>query len=87
MSVPLPPTVPPPTPNAPKATIISEVTLPATDPARLGHFDTLITYQTDPLHRYTVRIASDHPTENEILAAIRNDYASRAHLAGKEIAL
>jgi len=49
--------------------------------------DTMITYQVDPLHTYSVIIPSAHPTESEIMAAVRADYAQRSKISNMEIPL
>jgi len=69
------------------AKIISVISIPSRDPERLGEMDTMITYQVDPLHTYSVIIPSAHPTESEIMAAVRADYAQRSKISNMEIPL
>jgi len=69
------------------AKIISVISIPSREPSRLGEMDTLITYQVDPLHTYSVIIPESHPSEADIMAAVRADYAQRSKISNMEIPL
>lgn len=74
MSVPLPTTQTP----TPTFTVKSVLDVPAQEPTRLGKMDALITYQTDPLHSYTIRLPAENLSKDLVMAAIRADYAKRS---------
>jgi len=69
------------------AKIISVISIPSREPSRLGEMDTMVTYQVDPLHTYSVIIPESHPSEADIMAAVRADYAQRSKISNMEIPL
>jgi hypothetical protein len=69
------------------AQIVSVISVPATEPDRLGKFDTRVTYRVGTANYFTVTVPKEHPTAAEIEAAIKADYAQRKELLGRTIQL
>jgi hypothetical protein len=75
------------TPSKPTAKILGEYTQYSIDPNRQGKLDTIIMYQIDPLHTYQVTIPFDHPSDQQVEAAIRQDWSTRSSRFRKEIVM
>jgi len=69
--------------------ILDKREIPSADPARVGKFDALITYQVDTFRTYLITVPQEELTpeaEDEVIkAAIRKDLAERERWAGKEL--
>jgi hypothetical protein len=74
-----------PQPEEPTVTVISTLDVPSTDPARLGKMDMMITYRSDPLHSFTIRIPAEGITLAKVDAAIRSDYATRKQYINRQV--
>jgi len=89
-----PPAVPPGPPPPGKIRIIDRVRIPSPDPARVGKFDEIITYQDQALRTYMVTIPAEElegKTEEEqeqiIAKYIKAQVAERQRWVGREIAI
>jgi len=69
----------------PKVTVISTIESPSNNPARTGKNDYYITYQIDPLHRYTLVLPAETFTEAILDLAVRQDYKKRQPFINREI--
>jgi len=58
---------------------------PSIDPARMGKFDVIITYQTDAFHTYLVTLPKDGLSEEKIKEAIKKEMTEREKWIGKDI--
>ena len=68
-------------------TILSVRQFPATDLSRAGQTDTAVLYQVDGTRTGRVMIPKDTPTDNEILAAIRQREKAIHPMLGKSFPL
>ena len=69
--------------------ILDKREIPSADPARVGKFDAMITYQVDTFRTYLITVPNEEltpETEDEVIkAAIRADMAERERWASKEL--
>lgn len=68
-----------------KVKILDERSIPSGDPERVGRFDTLVTYQIDPLRTYVVVIPKEKFSDEAMKEAIQKDMAAREKIVGREI--
>ncbi len=47
--------------------------------------DAFITYQVDPLHRFTITIPAETMTPDKVDAAIRSDYTNRKQYINRTV--
>lgn len=60
---------------------------PSTDPARVGKFDTIVTYQLDAFRTYLLTIPKELFNEERLKAEIRKELTEKALWVGKELKL
>lgn len=70
-----------------EAEIVSILDIPSAQPSRFGKTDVLVTYRVDPLHSFTITMAREDATSDNVQKAIRADWATRKDLFGKKITL
>ena len=70
-----------------QAQVVSMLDVPAVDPQRLGKMDVLVTYRTDPIHSFTIRLPAEGMTGAKLDAAIRSDYAARKELLNRTVSV
>ena len=68
-----------------KVQLISTIEAPSNKPERVGKSDYFITYQVDPLHRYTLQIPAEGLTTDKVDALVRADYMKRKDFINREI--
>ena len=71
-------------PVAPKreVSILATVDVPATDPARIGKTDVLVTYRVGPYQSGMVRVPKESFEEAAVKAAVKADVDAKAKYVG-----
>jgi hypothetical protein len=67
-----------------QAVVNAHVRVPATDPARLGKYDNLISYTTTDGKKGRIRIAKDPVSDVDIQQAIQTDISNFKSSVGKK---
>ena len=68
-----------------KIKILDTRDYPSTDPARVGKFDAVITYQVDAFRSYIITMPKEEFTETKVKEKITADLKEREKWRGKEI--
>jgi len=68
-------------------TIVDIRKVPAREPERWGKFDYLVTYQTDPLHTYILRIPEEDFSEEKLKEYIRKELEEVRKWVGKKLTI
>lgn len=68
-----------------KVKILDVRDYPSTDPARVGKFDTIATYQVDAFKTYIITMPKEEFSETKLREKIAADLKEREAWIGKEI--
>jgi len=69
----------------PKVKVVSTIEAPSNNAARVGKMDYYVTYEIDPLHRYTLILPAETLTPDKLDVAVRQDYAKRKDYINREV--